>query len=222
MNRPWLTATTLAFCGALGVYGASLGFGGWSASAQTETEPAEASAEILAETPAPAEAQAATTAPEPSAETPPVESSTEAPSAEAPPEEPPAPTPGGLNLSAACPRFQVIWGVADEPPAPARRFCACVSQGVARLAESYPDMPVTAAALNFAGLDPVAAQAAEEAYSSGAAETLLSRRVYGFAVFSAAAEACAPPLEGEEADPLTIEDEDEAPEGFEPPEVEAP
>lgn len=214
MNRPWLTATTLAFCGALGVYGASVGFGGLSASAQTEAAPAEASAE----TSAPAEAQAATAAAEPSDETPPVEAAP----AETPPEEPHEPTPGGLNLSAACPRFQVIWGVADEPPAPARRFCACVSQGVARLAESYPDMPVTAAALNFAGLDPVSAQAAEEAYGSGAAETLLSRRVYGFAVFSAAAEACAPPLEGEEADPLPIEDEDEAPEGFEPPEVEAP
>ncbi len=125
-----------------------------------------------------------------------------------------------LDLAAACPRFQVIWGVPDKPLIPARRFCACISDKVRLLAETYPDMPVTAAALNFATLDQTAAQAAEEAYGSGAPEALLSRRVYGFATLSAAAEACAP-FTPEETPPPPPLDAD-PPEGFEPPAEDEP
>lgn len=129
---------------------------------------------------------------------------------------------GREDLAGACPRFQLIWGVPERPIIPARRFCACMADQVRRLSEAYPDMPVTAAALNFSALDPVSAQTAEEAYGSGAPAALLSRRVYGFAVLSAAAEACAPPL-GEEAGHGALSEEEDPPEGFEPPsEDEAP
>ena len=130
-----------------------------------------------------------------------------------------AQAPERLSFAPACPRFQVIWGVPDKPLIPARRFCACLSERVERLAETYPDMPVTAAALSFSGLDPLAAQAAEEAYGSGASSALLSRHVYGFAALSAAAESCAPLPPDEEEEPTPDED---PPEGFEPPAEDAP
>ncbi|MDD2867058.1 hypothetical protein [Neomegalonema sp.] len=131
----------------------------------------------------------------------------------------PAPASAALSFAPACPRFQVIWGVPDKPLIPARRFCACISEKVRDLAETYPDMPVTAAALSFTALDPTAAQAAEEAYGSGAPSALLSRHVYGFAALSAAAESCAPLPPAEAEEPVPDED---PPEGFEPPAEDAP